>query len=175
MYMNYSTRHICQLFNISPQTTRAWTEEFQEYLSENARPGVGRHRQFTEDDMRVLSLISQMKRDSSATFADIHASLKVGQRGTPPALPPSEVEALVLSERESQLIFQLQKLQQTIADLEKERLELLPTRDEALKLRTVLETKEARIAELTEELKAARDEIRKLDREIGRLESRVDE
>lgn len=184
--MKYSTRHICQLFTISPETVRAWSEEFQEYLSESARPGVGRHRQFDDDDMRVLSLITQMKSENSATFADIHEALKAGKRGRSPSLPASEVEALVLSERESQLVFQLQKQQDIIDDLERERTALLPVRDENIRLTERLRGREEqltqlmtqsekRVTELVTELKMAQEEIKKLNREIGRLESHVDD
>jgi len=172
--MKYSTRHVCTLFRVSPETARTWAEEFSQYLSPVANPGTGRHRQFTDEDMRVLSLVSQMKRDN-LTFNDIHAALASGNRGQAPALPVEEVQALVVGERESQLIAQMSKLQQAIVDLQKERDMLLPSRENEIRLLALRESDQKRIAELTEQLNNAQDKIEKLNREIGRLESRMDD
>ena len=176
--MAYATRHVCTLFNVSPETVRTWAEEFAEYLSRSANPGGGRHRQFTEDDMRVLALVSEMKRDNMM-YADIHATLKTGQRGAPPPLPASEVQALVVSERETQILAQVQKLQERIAELQQERDTLLPYKDENIRLKERLEvtemTTQRRITELASQLEKAQEEIKKLNREIGRLESQLDE
>lgn len=172
--MKYSTRHCCTLFRVSPETVRTWAEEFSAYLSPIANPGTGRHRQFTEDDMRVLSLISEMKRDN-LTFSDIHAALAAGQRGKAPALPVEEVQALVVGERESQLIVQLQKLQDTIIALQKERDALLPSRENEIRLQALHDADQKRIVELTAELKAAQGEIKELYKEVGKLSARMDD
>jgi DNA-binding transcriptional MerR regulator len=175
--VKYSTRHVCTLFQVSSETVRTWAEEFQEHLSVNANPGTGRHRQFTEDDMRVLSLVSQMKRDNM-TFVDIHVSLKGGQRGNPPVLPASEVQALVVGEREAQLASQIQRLQQIVAQIEQERDALLPIREENIRLKARLEATEEsthkRIQELAAQLEKAQVEIKQLHREMGKLEAQAD-
>jgi len=175
--VKYSTRHVCTLFQVSSETVRTWAEEFKDYLSVHANPGTGRHRQFTEEDMTVLSLVSQMKRDNM-TFADVHVSLKSGQRGNSPVLPASEVQALVVGEREAQLSSQIQKLQEIIVQLEQERDTLLPIREENIRLKARLEMGEEsahkRIQELVTQLEKAQEEIKQLNREIGKLEARME-
>jgi DNA-binding transcriptional MerR regulator len=178
--MPYFTRHICQLFNVTPPTVRSWTEEFGAYLSEGARTSAGRHRLFTDEDLRVFSFVSQMRRNNEATFVEIETLLKAGQRGELPLFINTQKEEPETIEKESQLVLQLQYLQQVITGLEQERAALLPMRDEVTRLQALkaadeklMEAKDKRIAELAAELKAAQDEIRKLDREMGRLESRI--
>lgn len=164
--MKYSIRHACTLFKVSSETIRTWAEEFGNYLSVSANPGAGRHRQFTDDDMAVLSLVSDMKRENM-TFADIHTSLKSGQRGNAPVLHASEVQALVVGERETQLVAQIHKLEEMIIKLEQERDALLPIRDENIRLKVRLEENE----KLATQLQAAQDEIKQLYRQIGSLEA----
>jgi hypothetical protein len=121
-----------------------------------------------------LALVSDMKRDNMH-YADIHATLRAGQRGAPPPLPASEVQALVVSERETQILAQVQKLQGRIAELQQERDALLPYKDENIRLKERLEVTETsalrRIDELSTQLEKAQEEIKKLNREIGRLEA----
>jgi DNA-binding transcriptional MerR regulator len=137
-------------------------------MSVSANPGTGRHRQFTEDDMAVLSLVAQMKRDNMI-FADIHASLESGQRGNPPLLPVSEVEALVVEERETQLVAQIHKLEEIVVQLEQERDNLLPIRDENIRLKVRLEESE----KVAVQLQTAQEEIKQLYRQIGTLEAQL--
>lgn len=161
--MKYSTRHVCTLFSISPETARTWADEFERHLSPLANPGEGRHRQFDESDMRVFSLISEMKA-SGLTFADVHNSLDAGQRGNAPILAASEVQALVVSERETQLIAQVQKLREYVESVERERDSLLPIRDENIELKALLKRSDTQLAD-------ARKEIRDLYEEIGLLKA----
>ena len=46
---------IKDLFDISHQTVRRWTDEFESYLSTNATPPSGQMRLFTDDDVRVFA------------------------------------------------------------------------------------------------------------------------
>ena len=171
--MAYATRHACTLFHISPETARTWAEEFARHLSPLANPGTGRHRQYTDDDMKVLALVADMKRNNML-FADIHASLESGQRGASPALEASDIQALVITERENQMLGQVQKLQERMGELQTRINELLPFRDENIRLKARLEIVETttakRVDELTIELQKAQSEIKQLNREIGRLE-----
>jgi DNA-binding transcriptional MerR regulator len=162
--MKYATRHVCTLFNISPETARTWADEFERHLSPLANPGDGRHRQFSEDDMRVFSLVSSMKADG-LTFADIHNSLDAGQRGLAPILDASEVQALVVTERENQLLAQVQKLREYVENVERERDNLLPLRDENIELKALLKRSD-------EQLTDAQKQIRALYEEIGLLKAK---
>lgn len=75
----YNSKQISDLCDISLETVRVWSEQFSEYLSPTANPGRRRTRQFTEEDMQVIVLVADMKKQAH-TFNDIHASLKSGQR-----------------------------------------------------------------------------------------------
>lgn len=83
----YTTLQVATTFRTTRETARHWSLEFREYLSPTANPGRGRDRLFTEDDLRVLSLVSEYKR-AGRTFQDIHVALKAGQRGSIPDLAP---------------------------------------------------------------------------------------
>jgi len=175
--MQYSTRHLCQLFGVSEATIRNWAIEFQRDLSALAKPSDGRHRIFTEDDLAVFALVNTMKKDGHI-YEEIHAALGAGQRGIPPELPPREIEALLSSENTKQMVLQVQNLRDSIAKLEKQREELAaqvrPLEDENVRLRALREADERRVAEMAAQLKAAQEEIKQLNREIGRLESQME-
>ena len=160
------TSHITALFGISPQTVRNWSEEFARYLSALAAPGRGRNRQFSEDDMRVFSLVAALKK-SGATNEDIHLALASGQRGDLLDMHPDEVHALVVSDHAQAVL----TLKQRIEVLQVERNEALShlqkARDENNQLHGNLKA-------ITDQLNAALAKIDKLNREIGRLESRMD-
>jgi DNA-binding transcriptional MerR regulator len=168
--MLYSSRHACLLFSVAPETVRNWSEEFSRHLSVTANPGKGRHRNFTEDDMRVLGLISDLK-NQGLMYEDIHAALDNGQRGEPPNFPPDDLQALVVTDQKQQSIIQLQQLELQIANLKQERDQAIaliqPTRDENIKLATKLEIAQERIDELSEQLEKAQRRIEELNREVG--------
>lgn len=111
--MPYRTRHICTLFDISEETVRVWVNEFQDYLSPTATPGKHKQRLFTDPDMRVMAFVAEMKK-LGRTFAEIHISLRNGQRGVLPALPPEEMDALVSTDREGRLAFENEHLEREL-------------------------------------------------------------
>lgn len=169
--MMYTSRHVCMLFGIAPETVRNWSEEFERYLSVTANPGKGRHRNFTADDMRVFALIHELK-NQGLTYDDVHGALSNGQRGEPPVLPPDEVQALVATDQKQQVAIQLQQLELQIAQIKRERdealLQLQPTREENFKLQIRLEVAQERITELTDQLERAQKRIEELNREVGK-------
>lgn len=113
----YTTRHAQRLYNVkSDQTIRNWIKEFQEFFSTNTAPGKGVDVQLTDEDMRVLSLIASMRSERRPT-QDIYATLKSGQRGSPPEHTPEEMEALVKGDIEQYLATQLNELNYQIAEL----------------------------------------------------------
>lgn len=77
-------------FDVSDQTIRTWSGEFQEYLSPAAEPGQGKPRFFTEEDLRVFAQVSSM-RERNAGYEEIHQSLAAGDRAEPPR-PEEEPE-----------------------------------------------------------------------------------
>lgn len=161
--MLYSTRHIAGLFGVSSETVRSWSNTFARHLSISATPSDGRHRTFTEDDLKVFALIKQMK-ERGLVFDEIQIALENGQRGDPPLV---EAKEMVSAEGRQQITL----LQREIVRLETERealaAALRPTQDENVRLKALLERSET-------ELHEARQEIRKLERRLGRFEGDED-
>jgi len=178
MTMKYQTRHIMRMFNISKETVRQWSQAFLEFLSPTAKPEKGRHRYFTEDDVKVFAWI-HLRKGEGALYDEIRVELRNGMRGE---VPEEHVVALASAERQMQIVL----LQETIERLEAEKEDLLeqlrPLQEENIKLKTELQTTremlQNRINDLTEELGAIREkanqELRELYREIAKLEARVE-
>lgn len=169
--MLYRTQHICTLYNVAPETARIWAMEFAEYLSPTATPGKNKHRLFTEEDMRVFSLVAEHK-TRGMTFGDIHAALKMGQLGDPPSLPAEEVQAIVANDRERQLSAENEYLQRALVKAQEElkqvtvlREELQQTKDKNIRLETQLEMIREQQARLEQNVKELSHE---LGREYGR-------
>ncbi len=143
----YTTGHLTTLFNVSHQTIKNYCKEFAAYLSPTATPPANRQRQFTDDDLAVLSLVVELK-TAGATFEDIHAALGAGQRGLTPdtaALTLNEpVMLIALRQQVTDLTLQISALQ---ADNQK---------------------KDGKIELLTQMLADAQDTIRQLEREAGK-------
>jgi len=82
-----------ELFNCTRETIRAWSLEFKTYLTPGANPRSNQKRMFTEKDLRVLALVSELK-DAGKLYSDIHEALSSGDRRDPPdrstALAPIE-------------------------------------------------------------------------------------
>lgn len=118
----YTSRHVSTLYGVTVETVRNWADEFTEYLSPMANPGPNRHRQFTDEDMQVFSLVSEFK-SQGKTYTDIHVSLRSGQRGDLPTLHPDEVQAIMSTDQEKQLALEVNFLQRALVrvqeDLEK--------------------------------------------------------
>ena len=85
-----------KLFSTSKESIRLWSIEFAKYLTPTAAPSEkGRHRQYSDSDLEVFSLIARMK-DEGHTEAEIHVALANGQRDNVPqrnlALIPPEAQ-----------------------------------------------------------------------------------
>ena len=163
--MPYRSSHVAKIYDISLETVRVWSEEFAEYLSPTANPGKHKHRLFIADDMAVFALVSDLKNKGFA-FAEIHASLKSGQRGEPPAIEPDEVQALVASDHEKVLSFQVEQLeaalvasQQKLKMAEEALTQMREVQDENIRLKTQLEGKEQQLQATKEELQKQVDEL----------------
>ena len=149
----YSASQVAQLFKTARETIRNWAIEFKDELEPNANPGEGRQRSFSDRDLEVIALISEMK-GQGKLYADIHAALANGQRGDVPA----DVSAIVPTDTPRPT-----QLQARVNFLEAE-------------LQTARETdqrNQAQIELLTRQLEAAQQEIKSLNREIGRLEANI--
>lgn len=149
----FNSSQVEALFSKSHETIRAWAQEFRDWLSPTANPEKGRARQYSESDLEVFALISEMKAQGRL-FSDIKAALGAGQRGDIPqsfAVVPSERGKLAALQR------QINEMQAALS--------------------SALENnqhKDGRIEELTRQLEDLKAENKALNREIGRLESRID-
>lgn len=173
----YNSRQTAALFGVALETIRNWGSEFQDYLSPTANPGKGRHRKYNQEDLAVLALANELK-DAGMTYAEIHAALQNGQRGTPPDLAPMDVQAIVVNEREKRLSIEVEALQLTVMNLQ-ERLaevrgklkEAEEIRDQNIVLKTQVEERqrhyETQIQELKTQLTQSQQRVEELLRESG--------
>lgn len=83
----YTVSQIAKHLNTSGTTIRNYAAEFAEFLSATATPPPGEPRQFSDDDLAVLSTVFVM-RGQLAPPAAIVAALRDGQR-LEPATPAS--------------------------------------------------------------------------------------
>lgn len=115
---------------VADSTVRKYATEYSEYLSPSGMGGEGRHRDFTDHDLRVLKLIFDMK---SARQSDdnIDATLRSLQANGWERLPPLDGNALALipspgealAAQADRLVMQkeIDMLREQIADLKAER------------------------------------------------------
>ncbi len=174
--MDYSSRHVQILHKITAETVRTWSQEFAEFLSPTANPGKGRNRIFTEKDMQVFSLVSELKA-RGLTYEDIHAALHNGQIGElPPA--PATVEAMALEREEQSLAIQVERMRDMVALLTQQRDELQtmiqPVKDENIRLQAQLEAAQKRAQEDAEQRRLLTEDIAHLNREIGKLQAKLE-
>jgi DNA-binding transcriptional MerR regulator len=145
------TSELARMFNVSQQTIRTWADEFEEFLSPTATPGHGRQRIFSRDDIEVLTLVAQQRAMGLQT-EDIRAALQNGQRIE---LADTVTSSPVPVDFRSRLL----ALQDKVTDLERQL-----TDAQAALLR-----KSGEAEALERQLERAQQEIKKLNREIGRL------
>lgn len=69
---------VAQHLGVDRETVKTWTKEFAEHLSLTANPPKGKERQFGENDLRVLGLVSYYWEDDP-DLEHIHAMLNSGE------------------------------------------------------------------------------------------------
>jgi DNA-binding transcriptional MerR regulator len=137
----YTTKDICDKFGVSRETVRQWTSQFGGYLSPTATPEKGRQRNYTDNDLGVFALVSNLK-STGSTSEEITAALSAGQRGEPPS------EAQVASTSDSSLTTLRRDVAQVRQELDVIKTELLMTQGENRLLKQQLDEKEKRIENL---------------------------
>jgi DNA-binding transcriptional MerR regulator len=70
---------VAAILQQAPTTIRTWSQEFKDYLSPTAAGGDGRHRDYDDNDIRVLTAIRELKRGGHSS-EEIHATLAQMQR-----------------------------------------------------------------------------------------------
>lgn len=151
----YSSTDLATLLSITPQTVRSRSEEFAKHLTDFANPGQGRQRQYTEKDARVMALINDMN-NAGARVGDIHKALDAGKIGDLPDKTPNTL-AIAPNKQQLALATRVEELNEAI--------KILTTENQQLRIDAALGKRDR------EELLAAREEIARLNREIGRLEA----
>jgi DNA-binding transcriptional MerR regulator len=165
----YGTKQAAVMYDVSEQTIRIWTEEFSQHLSFPANPGNRRTRQFTYDDMGVLSLIADLKKRGS-TFADIHAALENGERGQ----VPDELQLMLTADGERRFSLEIEYLKREVDELRRYRETTQKMVEEAEKLRVENARLLAKIEALEREVDKAQ-ELGKAQGELAILRRMLDE
>lgn len=158
--MIYTTGTTASLLNLSRETIRTYAEEFARHLSNLSNPGASKHRQFTEDDLKVLAVVTKFKRYGK-TYQEIHEALDNGETAD------IDTSALTMVSNSRELAV----MEAQIADLEN-KLEITALeRDQAL---TASAVDRARREDMEKRVESLEAEVRKLIKEIGRLERDID-
>lgn len=145
MSIEFTVSDLARRLGVSPGTIRNYTRVFAEYLSPVATPPRGRTRLFTTEDARKLTCARQLLSEG-ATYAAVKAQLRIGI----PSTVSIEVPPLPEPEEPKPKLVPLDGIELIIQPYIGEANRLRRERDEAL----------ARIAEL--------------ERELGRLEARLE-
>lgn len=150
--MYSTTQTVADTLGISRETLRGWCTVFEIYLSPTARPGQGRRRQFTEDDMAVFATIAQGRNDGMQ-FEDIGGVLAAGNR-----VNASDLKGIMPRGYENQIV----ALRQEIVELQEQ---IQKSHVDNAKLHGEIEA-------LTRQLREALAKNDSLNREIGGLQSK---
>lgn len=130
------------LYDKNSNTLRSWVDEFKDFLGSSANPEAGRPRFFTEDDLRVLRTIRDL-RANHLPYSEIRTRLGQGAHALehPASEPSSEhgVERLPSTEMAPSLSEQVQTLLAPMTRAADE------WRTLAEQYRTRLEDREARV------------------------------
>lgn len=152
----YKSGDIRTLLLVPNSTFNEWCKEFASYLSPTATPDDNRKRRFTDDDIKVFTLIQEMKQGGKF-FEDIHASLRAGQRGEMPSMNSLQT----LPRTSLAVAARVRELEGVI--------EVMSREINALRIdKALLVVREA-------EIKTKEDTIARLNQEIGSLKTRLGE
>lgn len=152
----YTTSDLTRKFDVSRQTISNWCKEYELFLSPTANPPSGSQRRFVEDDIKVFTLVEEMKQRGMKTD-EILAALHSGQRGDLPDesefLPTVPVSGAMLA------------LQNRITELEEQLQALRTERDKTAGQNELLK----------HQLDASQQEIIRLSVELARLKDDGDQ
>jgi DNA-binding transcriptional MerR regulator len=147
---------------IAVPTVRQWASEYKEFLSPNAAGGDGRHRDFSDLDLRILNFIRQEKR-KSVPAPEIHLALNRLQQENWEGLP-------YLSERPHVAQVPMVPEAAAHAALDAERRALLR---EIVLLRELLEKSEIEGKEKDAVIGEQTKEIKELTRQLAEVETEL--
>lgn len=152
--MNYTTGQAMTVFGVSRETIRNWSADFGAFLSKTSKPGKGKSRVFSDEDMSVFALIADLRKQG-ASQESIISNLQSGQRGQPPHV---DATALANSGQHSQVA----TLQSALTRLSAEIDRLKPYENQSIELRGQLMEARQQRDEMKRELREAYEEIGRL-------------
>lgn len=135
---------ICASLDIADSTLRKYAVEYVDYLSTSGAGGNGRHRDYTDHDVRVLKLINDMKRanQSEENIEVTLASLQAGDWERLPkldestaAIIPSPASMVAINQDRAVMQKEIDMLREQITDLKAERAD----RDELIRRLAIAE------------------------------------
>ncbi len=169
--MPYTTRQVGTLFGVVNETVRNWTIEFGEYLSPTSKPGRNKNRFYTVEDLEVLSLVSELRKQGMNN-AEIHVALKSGERGQAPVLEPGELQLIASGGKEKQLSLEIEHLQHSLVKLQSE---LAEARALAAEAQTLKEENIRLTTTLDQTQKQLEETKTEKDQHIQELQQRLEE
>lgn len=154
---------VAHLLGVAPTTVRSWSQEFGRFLSASGAGGAGRHRDFTDVDLRVLAFIQQQKRAGHASYEIQHVLTNLQDAdweglpylperphvGTVPMVPEAAAHAALDAERRA-LLREIAFMQQQTEELKAQ----LAAKD------MVIGEKQTEILDLTRRLSEVETELR---------------
>lgn len=129
------SHEVVKLLDGLPESTlRKYVKDFADYLSKPAQGGAGRHREYTEQDARILKLIIDMKAER-VSLDDIITTLSSLQAGNWERLPaldegaqalvPTQANVIALHNERSALQREIDILREMLAKATSDRDDLL--------------------------------------------------
>lgn len=149
----YKTQHIASIFDISGTTVRKYADMFEKYLSIDGQRQDGQHRTFDHSDLQVFTTIVTLKGEGK-TWDEIETFLASGDRYEPPEIDDNALA--IATKAGDDILEMLQRMQSEIDQIKQASDSRLIEENERLK----------------KEVKSKEDEIRRLYRELGRLEGK---
>ncbi|HVA90141.1 MAG TPA: MerR family transcriptional regulator [Chloroflexota bacterium] len=144
------------LYDKNSNTLRSWVDEFKDFLGSSANPEAGRPRFFTEDDLRVLRAIRDL-RANHLPYSEIRTRLGHGthalERPAAAPAPEERLERLPTTDLAPTLAEQVQTLLAPMSRAADEWHTL------AEQYRTRLEDREARVQTLEQRIESLQSRL----------------
>lgn len=171
----YTTGTVASTLGFSRETVRLWADEFTRHLSNTASPGNKRHKQFTDNDFKILNFVAVAKRNGR-TYREIHEALEGHSVDELPdvsqlVIPNQTVAVTILERRVSELEFDIQTI---TAERDEARERLLPLERENSANKALREQSDKRVQEMAAQVERLNLEVSRLNRELGKLEARLE-
>lgn len=157
----HKTGEIAKRINVHENTVRHWADEYRAHMSAGA---VSTKRKFTDDDLRVLATVADL-RDKGIAPGDIAAALADGKRVSELPPLPSPAEEAAKDEIKLVPLANVERALNEVVRLEAELARVIHERDLAL------EKRETDTTALNTKINALTSEIGELRGKLGERQS----